>query len=71
MPSSSIQKPIPPFAGLNDGVVAQTARVSRFAFLMTMFRDVDDRPYLKQRARGLEKNAGLAAMERDPASVRR
>jgi len=66
----STHKPIPPFAGLNDGVVARTAGVSRFAFLMTMFRDVDDRPYLKQRARGLEKNAELAAIDASRASVR-
>jgi hypothetical protein len=54
------QAPIPPFAALNDGVVARLPHGSRFAFLMTMFRDVDDRPYLKQRASQLEKAAGAA-----------
>jgi len=58
----STQKPIPPFASINDGVVARTVGGSRFAFLMTMFRDVDDRPYLKQRAKGIEKYAELSAM---------
>jgi hypothetical protein len=62
MLSISTQAPIPPFAGLNDGVVAHAARGSRFAFLMTMFRDVDDRPYLKQRASEIEKAAERAAI---------
>jgi hypothetical protein len=54
------QAPLPPFAALNDGIVARAPRGSRFAFLMTMFRDVDDRPYLKQRATQLEKAAEAA-----------
>jgi hypothetical protein len=69
MLSISTQAPIPPFAALNDGVVARAHRGSRFAFLMTMFRDVDDRPYLNQRATRLEKDARLAAM--DAAHARR
>ena len=52
--------PIPPFAGLSDAVVAQAPR-GRFAFLMTPFRDVDDRPFLKARANRVEKDAQLAA----------
>jgi hypothetical protein len=69
MLSISTHAPIPPFATLNDGVVARSHHGSRFAFLMTMFRDVDDRPYLNQRATRLEKDARLAAM--DAAPVRR
>jgi hypothetical protein len=53
---------IPPFAGLNDAVVAQVPR-GRFAFLMTPFLDVDDRPFLKARANRAEKNAQLANMD--------
>jgi len=53
---------IPPFASLNDAVVAQASR-SRFAFLMTPFLDVDDRPFLKARANRAEKDARLAAMD--------
>jgi hypothetical protein len=67
MLSSLTQKPR--FARLSDGIVAPTASVSRFAFLMTMFRDIDDRPYLNERARELEDEE-LAAMDRDPVSVR-
>jgi len=63
MLSISTLEPLPPFAGLSDAIVARRARASRFAFLMTMFRDVDDRPYLKQRASRLEKNAQLAAID--------
>jgi hypothetical protein len=70
MLSISTQRQIPPFAGLNDGVVARATRRSRFAFLMTMFRDVDDRPYLNQRKSRIEQYAQLAAMDADPA-VRR
>jgi len=58
---------IPPFAGLNDAVVAQAPR-SRFAFLMTPFRDVDDRPFLKARANRAEKDAQLATMSDEPAA---
>jgi hypothetical protein len=47
MPTVSTQTRIPPFAGLTDGIIARVPRGSRFAFLMTMFRDVDDRPYLQ------------------------
>jgi hypothetical protein len=65
--SISTQAPIPPFAGLTDAVVARAPLASRLAFLMTMFRDVDDRPYLKQRASRLEKYAELAAMDANPA----
>lgn len=56
--------PIPPFAGLNDAVVAQMPR-GRFAFLMTPFLDVDDRPFLKARANRAERDARLAAMNTD------
>lgn len=56
---------IPPFAGLNDAVVAQ-APCRRFAFLMTPFRDVDDRPFLKARANWAEKSAELAAIDAEP-----
>jgi hypothetical protein len=62
MLSISTHDPIPPFATLHDGVVARLPRGSRFAFLMTMFRDVDDRPYLNQRATQMEKDARMAAM---------
>ena len=55
---------IPPFAGLNDAVVAQVPR-GRFAFLMTPFLDVDDRPFLKARANRAEKDARLAATNAD------
>jgi hypothetical protein len=57
----STSMPIPPFAGLSDAVVAQAPH-SRFAFLMTPFRDVDDRPFLMARANRAEKDAQLAAM---------
>jgi hypothetical protein len=70
MLSISTSAPLPPFAGLNDAVVAASPRASRFAFLMTMFRDVDDRPYLKQRANRLEKYAEFAAMDADPGDRR-
>jgi len=70
MPSISTQTPIPPFAGLSDAIVARSPRGSRFAFLMTMFRDVDDRPYLKQRASRIEEYLQLAAMDADPADRR-
>jgi hypothetical protein len=70
MLSISTQASIPPFAGLSDAIVARVPRGSRFAFLMTMFRDVDDRPYLKQRATRIEEYAQFAAMDADPA-VRR
>ena len=56
----SSSMPIPPFAGLSDAVVAQAPR-GRFAFLMTPFRDVDDRPFLKARANRAEKDARAAA----------
>jgi hypothetical protein len=70
MLSISTQTQIPPFAGLNDGVVARSARGSRFAFFLTMFRDVDDRPYLKQRKSRIEEYAEFAAMDADPAARR-
>lgn len=54
--------PIPPFAGLSDAVVAQAPR-GRFAFLMTPFRDVDDRPFLKARANRAEKDALFAVTD--------
>lgn len=60
---------IPPFAGLNDAVVAQVPR-GRFAFLMTPFLDVDDRPFLKARANRAEKSAQLTAMSGEPAGHR-
>jgi len=55
---------IPPFANVADAVVAQAPR-SRFAFLMTPFLDVDDRPYLKARANRAEKSARRAAIAVD------
>ena len=61
--------PIPPFAGLNDAVVAQVPR-GRFAFLMTPFLDVDDRPFLKARANRAEKNAQLATIDDGSAGRR-
>ncbi len=51
---------IPPFASLSDAIVAQ-APSRRFAFLMTPFRDVDDRPFLKARANRAEKDARATA----------
>ena len=60
---------IPPFASVSDAVVAQAPR-SRFAFLMTPFLDVDDRPYLKARANRAEKNARRAAIDADAAGRR-
>jgi len=59
---------IPPFAGLTDGVVARVPRGSRFAFVMTMFRDVDDRPYHKMVAHqreAHERRNGVAAQAAD------
>ena len=70
MLSISTRMPLPPFAGLNDGIVSRVPRGSRFAFLLTMFRDVDDRPYIKQRNTRIEEYMELAAMDADP-SVRR
>lgn len=70
MPSMSHSRPIPPFASLSDAVVARTSPISRFAFLMTMFRDIDDRPFLKQRAHRLERYADLASIDADPAGYR-
>jgi hypothetical protein len=70
MLSIPTQQSIPPFAGLSDAIVARSSRGSRFAFLMTMFRDVDDRPYLKQRASRLEKDAERIATA-DAAGARR
>jgi hypothetical protein len=61
--------PIPPFASLSDAVVAQAPH-SRFAFLMTPFRDVDDRPFLMARANRAEKDAQLSASDAEP-DVRR
>ncbi|HUI33893.1 MAG TPA: hypothetical protein VLX67_00045 [Stellaceae bacterium] len=61
--------PIPPFAGLDDAVVAQSPG-RRFAFLMTPFRDVDDRPFLKARANRAEKRAERAASDAELAGRR-
>ena len=67
MPIASNLMRIPPFAGLTDGVVARVPRGSRFAFVMTMFHDVDDRPYLKMVAhqREADERRAVTAAEVD------
>jgi hypothetical protein len=70
MLSISTAAPLPPFARLSDAVVARSTRASRFAFLMTMFRDVDDRPYQKQRANQLEKYGEFTVIDADPVERR-
>lgn len=60
---------IPPFASVADAMVTQVPR-GRFAFLMTPFLDVDDRPYLKARANRAEKKARRAAIDADAAGRR-
>jgi len=65
----STSMPIPPFAGLSDAVVAQAPR-RRFAFLMTPFCDVDDRPFLMARANRAEKHAQSPVTDAEPAAHR-
>lgn len=69
MPSLSNSMPIPPFAGLSDAVVAQTPH-RRFAFLMTPFCDIDDRPFLMRHASRAAKRVEPPVMDAGPAVQR-